>query len=107
MKSRFFRAVTGLWREIQNIDDTTTVAAAHVLSLACACEGDDALAQELSNAGYEMSKRLSLFGAQDGHVAAGFESNEMRRWRAHVAWGEYNWLRQVSTIPDQRCRLFD
>jgi hypothetical protein len=107
MKSRFFRAVTDLWRDFQNVDDSSTVAAAHILSLACACEGDDALAQELSNAGYEMSKRLSLFDAQDGHVAAGSESVEMRRWRAHVAWGEYNWLRHVSTIPHVRCRLFD
>jgi hypothetical protein len=107
MKSRFFCAVTSLWKEVQDIDDTTTVAAAHILSLACACEGDDALAQELSNAGYEMSKRLSVFDVQDSHVAAGSESIEMRRWRSHFAWGEYNWLRQVSMIRNVRCRLFD
>jgi hypothetical protein len=107
MKSKFFRVATDLWREVQYIDDTTTIAATQILSLACACEGDDTLAQELSSAGYEMSKRLGLFGAQDNHVTVESESVESRRWRAHVAWGEYNWLRQVAIIPNVRGRPFD
>ena len=65
------------------------------MSLACACEGEDTTAKDLSDGGYGMGKRLGLFSSPDqGHVAAiGGYSALSRRWRAHVAWGIYNWLR--------------
>lgn len=83
---------------MRDVDDATTAVAAQLLSLACACEGEDALAHDLSDAGYEMCKRLGLFSApaaQSAPVAVGGHSARSRRWRAHIAWGVYNWLRQV------------
>ena len=85
-----------LWIEARDVDDATTAVAAQLLSLACACEGEDAIAQDLSDAGYEMCKRLGLFSAPEAPVvAAGGHSALSRRWRAHIAWGVYSWLRQV------------
>ena len=103
-KSECFRAANELWTEVRDVDDATTAVAAQLLSLACACEGEDALAQHLSDAGYEMCKRLGLFSplaarsAQSASLApdaVGDHSALSRRWRAHIAWGVYNWLRQV------------
>ena len=103
-KPECFRAANELWTEVREVDDATTAVAAQLLSLACACEGEDALAQDLSDAGYEMCKRLGLFsppaaqsaqGASLAPVVVGDHSALSRRWRAHIAWGIYNWLRQV------------
>lgn len=100
-KSECFRAANELWTEVRDVDDATTAVAAQLLSLACACEGEDALAQDLSNAGYEMCKRLGLLSpsaaqsASSTPVTVGDHSALSRRWRAHIAWGIYNWLRQV------------
>lgn len=66
-----------LWGEVRDVDDATSAVAAQLLSLACACEGEDALAQDLRDAGYEMCKRLGLFGApaaQSAPAAAGGHS---------------------------------
>jgi len=94
-KSECFRAANELWTEVRDVDGVTTAVAAQLLSLACACEGEDALAQDLSDAGYEMCKRLGLFSAPAAQSAVGGHSALSRRWRAHIAWGIYNWLRQV------------
>lgn len=102
-KSQCFRAANNLWSEVRDMDDATTAVAAQLLSLACACEGEDALAQDLSDAGYEMCKRLGLFSAPAAQSASlvGGHSARSRRWRAHIAWGVYNWLRQVSCHHEQ------
>jgi hypothetical protein len=107
-KSKCFSAANDLWKEARDVDDATTAVAAQLLSLACACEGEDALAQDLSDAGYEMCKRLGLFSAPAAEsaslrpVPAGGHSARSRRWRAHIAWGVYNWLRQVPAITHIR-----
>lgn len=112
-KSECFRAANELWTEVRDVDDVKTAVAAQLLSLACACEGEDALAQHLSDAGYKMCKRLGLLSppaaqsASSIPVAVGDHSALSRRWRAHIAWGIYNWLRQVpyhhphQTVLDQ------
>lgn len=84
-----------LWEELRDVDDLTTTAAAQLLSLACACEGEDAIAQDLKVTGYGMAQRLGLFNtsAVNDPMASGEFSAPLQRWRAHVAWGVYNWLR--------------
>ena len=103
-KSECFRAANDLWREVRDVDDATTAIAAQLLGLAYACDGEDALAQDLSVASYEMCKRLGLLRAPDAQTsqsasstpaAAGGHSALSRRWRAHIAWGVFNCLRQV------------
>ena len=107
MKSAFFQAAIDLWNTVQDLDDVTTVAGTQILSLACACEGDDDLAKSVRNGGYEMSMRLGLFNPPGDSIVDGAESAKSCRWRAHVAWGEYNWLRQVKNFSDIRRSKFD
>lgn len=92
MKPGFYQASQDLWLEVRDVDDVRTVAASQIFSLACACEGNDGLAQDLKKDGYEMGVRLGLVVPPK---AASPEPFDVQRWKAHVAWGVYNWLREV------------
>lgn len=107
LKSAFFQAAIEVWNAVQDVDDVTTVAGTQILSLACACEGDDDLAKSVRNGGYAMSMRLGLFNPPGDSIADGAEPAKSFRWRAHVAWGEYNWLRQVIIFSSTGRRKFD
>ena len=82
-----------IWLDVRDVDDTRTVAATQLFSLACACEGNDGLAQELKMEGYDMGIRLGLFEVYRESPTASPEARNLQRWKAHVAWGVYNWLR--------------
>lgn len=73
----------------------TSVAACQLFSLACACECDDAYAQELKTDGYEMGKRLGFADPSSNGPITTPDQLDAHRWKAHIAWGEYNWLRSV------------
>lgn len=80
---------------MSDADSTSTVAGCMLLSLALACDGLDTLSGVFRNRGHSMAKRLRLFDVvkspKEVEQEEKLSSNE-RVWRAHVAWGAYNWL---------------
>lgn len=92
-KPAFFREAFRIWYEVCGDDNILTVAASQLLSLACACEGDDVSAQSLNDAGYQMGERLGLLGGTRGPERTSQGSLAHLRSRAQVAWGLFNWLR--------------
>lgn len=79
-----------------DIDDATTVAACQLFSLACACEGEDVYAQKLKADGYEMGKRLGFYEPSSNRSIGIHDPSDLYRWKAHIAWGVYNWMRSVN-----------
>lgn len=94
-KQRFYQETRQCWEKLKNVDDVTTVVASQMFSLACACEGEDVYAQELKIDGYEMGKRLGIFESRRDRTVGLTDPPDVYRWKAHAAWGVYNWLRSV------------
>jgi len=98
----FYIEAETLWYAERSTDSLTTIAAIHILSFGCVGRGKDRLGLKLMREGRLMAERLNLFGVAGNDSIKAHLSDMSSEWKkatAHTAWGFYNWLSQVHSLP--------
>lgn len=93
LKTEFYKEAYRQCYEIFDMGGVDVVAACQILSLARACEGDDAQSSTFTTMGVDASERLGLFDAPVNQGSEHHHSPDQQRSRAYAAWGLYSYLR--------------